>query len=129
MKAGKIIVIDDELDVRIYLTAALTDHGFDAHSAENSREGLALVMAQHPDLVCLDLLMPEQTGVSLYKEIRSNPDLDDVRVLIISGLGIEESIDEVLVGLPIPDGYIEKPVELQSFIQTVRELVQTSRVS
>ena len=128
MKANKrIVVIDDELDVRKYLTALLGDHGFEVTSAGNGRDGFALVVGQHPDLVCLDLLMPEQTGLSLYKLIRDADELDEVPVLIISGLGVEQSIEQILTGLPKPEGYLEKPVEIDRFIEKVHQLINNGR--
>lgn len=71
--------------------------------------------------------MPEQTGLSLYKLIRDADELDEVPVLIISGLGVEQSIEQILTGLPKPEGYLEKPVEIDRFIEKVHQLINNGR--
>jgi two-component system alkaline phosphatase synthesis response regulator PhoP len=121
MEKKRIAIIDDEPDIVIYLTSALQDHGFDVCSATNATEGLALIRSLRPDLVCLDILMPEETGYSLYRKIKGDESLKGIRVLIISGLNIEQEMMRIGSALR-PDGYIEKPVDIPLLIKTVQEL-------
>jgi CheY-like chemotaxis protein len=125
----KIAIIDDEPDIVFYLASALQDSGFEVCSATNANEGLKLIRSQRPDLVCLDILMPEETGCSLYRKIKEDRTLNDVRVLIISGLNMEQEMGRLGPGArggsgatPEPDGYIEKPIDLPSFMDMIQEL-------
>lgn len=119
----KIAIIDDERDIVFYLASALQDSGFEVCSATNANEGLELIRSQRPDLVCLDILMPEETGFSLYRKIKEDRTLNDVRVLIISGLNMEQEMGRLGTGATFkPDGYIEKPIDLPSFMDMIQEL-------
>lgn len=129
MEKKKIAIVDDEPDIVVYLTSALQDNGFEVYSATNATEGLEMIHAQCPDLVCLDILMPEETGFSLYRKIKENPSLAGTRVLIITGLNIKQEMPRILkqngdfgAGFE-PDGYIEKPIDLPLFIDTIQRLV------
>ncbi len=119
----KIAIIDDEPDIVFYLASALQDSGFDVCSATNANDGFELIRSQRPDLVCLDILMPEETGCSLYRKIKEDRTLNDVRVLIISGLNMEQEMSRLGPGATSePDGYIEKPIDLPSFMDMIQEL-------
>ncbi len=128
MGTKKIAIIDDEPDIVTYLVSALQDNGFDVCSASSATDGYELIHQQHPDLVCLDILMPEETGFSLYRRIRDDSSLAGVRVVIISGLNIKQEMPRLISGngktaTPAPpDGYIEKPIDLSVFLETVRRL-------
>lgn len=128
MRKKRIAIIDDEIDIVIYLTSALQDNGFDVCSATNATEGLEIIRSQRPDLVCLDILMPEEIGYSLYRKIKRDKSLEDTRVLIISGLNIEQEISRV-GSLIEPDGYVEKPIDISSFIKKIQELTPEARHS
>lgn len=123
MENKKIVIIDDEPDIVLYLASALQDSGFEVCTASNANEGLELIRSQHPDLVCLDILMPEETGCSLYRKIKEDRTLNDVRVLIISGLNMEQELGRLGAGATFePDGYIEKPIDLPSFMDMIQDL-------
>jgi CheY-like chemotaxis protein len=128
MGTAKIAIIDDEPDIVTYLTSALQDNGFEVCSAGSATEGFDLIRSQRPDLVCLDVLMPEETGFSLYRRLREDASLMKMRVVIISGLNLKQEMPRILSGrngdaaaLP-PDGYIEKPIDLPLFIETIQRL-------
>ena len=94
-------------------------------------EALTLLERSGPDLICLDLLMPDRTGVSLYAELRAHERLGDVPVLILSGLGAREELGRMLTRegeLPAPAGFIEKPVDIERFLATVRRLLDEGSV-
>jgi len=116
------VVVDDEPDVAAYLTAVLERAGHSAHSARTTSEALELVSSLHPDVVCIDVVMPEESGIALYRRIRSDPELADTPVVFISALKREMtpigngSQDEPL---PEPEAYIEKPPDAEAFIATV----------
>ncbi len=115
----KVVVIDDEEDVVTYLDALLKDNGYEVYAAQGGRDGLDLIKRVKPDLICLDILMPGETGMSLYRRIRNDSDIKDVPVLIISGMNYRRESEEVSP----PQGYIEKPITPGSLIETVRSLI------
>jgi len=115
----KVVVIDDEEDVTTYLEALLEDHGYDVYTALGGADGLKLIKRVKPDLICLDILMPGETGISLYRRIRGDSETKDVPVVIISGMNYRREDAEV----PPPEGYIEKPVTPGALIETVRSLI------
>ena len=117
------IVIDDEPDILKFIKLVLNDEGFDVKTASDSREGLLLLEQEHPDLLCLDIMMPGQTGLSLYREMREFPHLKDVPVLIISGLDMKDSVNVYLNGAKSPDGYLEKPLDPLTLTAKVRSIL------
>ena len=129
MRKTKIAVIDDERDVVTYLVWALQDNGFDVCSATNANDGIEMIRSERPDLVCIDILMPRETGYSLCRKIKEDESLNGIPVLIITGMSIQNETTRTDLGGPgsdgdlKPDGYIEKPVDISKFITTIRKLV------
>lgn len=125
MKPKKIAIIDDEPDIVTYLSSALQDEGFEVCSASNANDGFELVRSQKPHLVCLDILMPEETGCSLYRRLKNDRSLEAIPILIISGLNLDKEMAKLLGDngeTPVPNGYIEKPIDLPHFLDTVKHL-------
>jgi CheY-like chemotaxis protein len=120
----RILVIDDEQDVVSYLEAILRDHGYDVVTATDGGEALRLARSTHPDLVCLDIVMPEPTGVRVYRELRDDPELRDVPVVMITGVmqQFKEFIHHRKRVRP-PDGYIAKPFEVEELLATLDRLL------
>ena len=82
----KILVIDDEPHVVTYIKTLLEDNGFDTATAANGREGMEVAKEYKPDLVCLDITMPEQSGISFYRDLRDDPQLAKVPVLVVTAV-------------------------------------------
>ena len=123
----RVVIIDDEPDVLDYLSTALTNSGFEVFSASNSLEGLKMIKEHRPDLVCLDILMPGKTGISIFKEIKLDDEFKNIPVLIISGLNKDELFNEKeYKELEPPEGYIEKPIDLDNFIEETRRITRVS---
>ncbi len=123
----KVVIVDDEEDVVLYLSMILIDHGYEVQSASGGREGLELIKAERPDLVCLDILMPVETGLSLFRKIRSDPNLDGLPVIIISGMDLSEKMADEEDGtgpmIKQPEGYLEKPVKPDQLLDTVKAVI------
>ena len=111
----KILIIDDETDTLTYLGTLLRKNGYDVIEAADGVEGLKKVMDECPDLVCLDLLMPEKTGIKMYREMRKDEKLKQVPVIMVTGfmvpklgrMDFKKFIHER--SIPAPEGYVEKP--------------------
>jgi two-component system cell cycle response regulator DivK len=124
----RIIVVDDEEDVAGYLAAALEDEGFEVASFTEAAPALTALRAEPPDLVSLDLLMPSRTGLWLYRQMREEPRLARVPVLVVTGLGIRRGLrslypEETAPDVIEPDAWIEKPIDLPRLLEAVRRLV------
>ena len=120
----RVAVVDDEPDVLTFVRLALDDRGFDVLTLDRVAGALPALHAFAPDAVCLDLLMPERTGLSLLVEIRRDPALAQIPVLILSALNAR---DELLTTLrreglgPAPAAFVEKPLDLESLVRALRE--------
>jgi CheY-like chemotaxis protein len=130
MPGRKILVIDDEPDIISFLTTLLQDHGYETCSAKNGEEGWEKVRKEIPDLICLDLLMPQKSGVKLYGQIRKDPTLQHIPVIMITGFGPPEypAIDfkrfiHHRSAVPPPDGYLEKPIDRDELLATIARVL------
>ncbi|MBI5249300.1 MAG: response regulator [Desulfomonile tiedjei] len=127
----KILVVDDEPDVIIFLTTLLRKNGYEVCEACDGVEGMKKVLEEKPDLVCLDLIMPEKTGIKMYREMRKDEQLRKVPVIMVTGIevvdpwdfkGFKEYIHEK-ASIHAPEGYIEKPIDKEKFLKAVKEVL------
>ena len=123
----KIMVIDDEPDVITYLTTLLEENGYQTDSAKDGVEGLKKIKEKRPDLVCLDILMPEKSGIGLYRELKKDEGLKGIPVVIVTGFRGDEhplmDFKEFLYkrSVPGPEGYLEKPIDRQKFLEIIEK--------
>ena len=124
--SGKVLIVDDEIDNVTYLVTVLEDAGYPVVSATTADEALRLARKDAPALICLDVMMPRRSGVSLYKELRSDPALRSVPTVFISA--VENSANfrgarfRKLVpdrSIPEPDAFFEKPIDVAAFVRFV----------
>ncbi len=121
----RILVVDDESDVRNYLRMALEDDGFIVEEATDGLEALEAVKKNPPDLISLDLVMPEHSGAKFNRELSKNPEWAKIPLLIVTGHARDElgkaDFDELTMsGKGI---YLEKPVKPVSYVSAVRQLL------
>jgi CheY-like chemotaxis protein len=122
-KKKTVLVIDDEADVRDYLTCLLEDHGYTVETAENGEEGLHRMTERRPDAITLDITMPLKTGIRLYREIKKSVVLKDIPVIIVTGITSDfEKFISTRRTVPPPDGYVHKPVDQQKLLCLVERL-------
>lgn len=120
----KILVIDDEDDVLTYLQTWLTDEGYQVETARDGREALEKFKRFGPDLVTLDIVMPQKTGVKFYREIKGGKNPSPVPVIIITGLQQEfKSFISHRRTAPPPDGYITKPFSREELLQAIQSVL------
>ena len=82
----KILIVDDEPGVVSYLEMLLQDNGYETASAANGDEAMAKAKADKPDLITLDISMPESSGARFFKDLRSDPDLGSVPVVVVTAV-------------------------------------------
>ena len=121
----RILVVDDEADVREYLKLALEDAGFDVETANDGAEALEKVKQNPPNLISLDLVMPKHSGVKFYRDIQKDKELSKIPVLTVTGharddLGKADFEEMTMSG---PGVYLEKPVSESKYVAAVRKLL------
>ncbi len=121
----KILIVDDERSVISYLSALLKDSGYDTMSASNGKEGYAKAVSEHPDLILLDITMPEESGVRMFRQIQENEGTSRIPVFIVTG--ISHSFKGFIEGrkhLEKPAAYFEKPVNKEALLTKIKEVLQ-----
>jgi len=82
----KVLVVDDDPDIITFNVSILEENGYTAINAQNGEEGLKKIREEKPELVILDVLMPKQSGIRLYRELKTDKTLEKIRVIILSGI-------------------------------------------
>jgi two-component system, OmpR family, response regulator VicR len=113
-----ILCIEDEQEMIDLIRLILTRRGFEVKGANGGKEGLEAIRSQHPDLVLLDLMMPDMDGWEVYQQMKANEATRDIPVIVVTAKA--QSIDKVL-GLHIAkvDDYIAKPFSPQELMNSV----------
>jgi len=119
----KILIIDDEKDMRVYLEAVFRKAGFDTETAENGEEGQWLAEAQQPDLITLDILMPKKSGIKAYRGLRTSDKTRSIPIVVLTGLTRLDDFFGDLGDLPRPDALVEKPIDRDAFLEQVKGLI------
>ena len=129
-KGKKILVIDDEADTVIYMETLLQDNGYDTVSASDGQEGMEKVKSENPDLVVLDVSMPEKSGMRFFKEVKSDQDLQSIPVVFVTGVtGYAQDKDALrkFIGsrssIPDPEGFFSKPIDRDEFLKKIGEIL------
>lgn len=123
-----ILIVDDEPDVLTYLKTFLEDQGFRVSCAQDVPCALEKMAEEQPDLICLDIMMPVKSGISLYEHLRREESLQDIPVIIISGMSIESMANflqerESTGTSPKRYRFLNKPVDLNQFIEVLHEVL------
>jgi CheY-like chemotaxis protein len=119
-----VLVVDDEPDARDFLTAVLEDNGYAVVLANDGTEAIAILEESPPDLVTLDITMPEKSGVAVYRKLKEEEELQGIPVIIITG--ISDDFKQFISSrrqVPPPEGYISKPVDHADFLKMVEGLI------
>jgi CheY-like chemotaxis protein len=119
-----ILVVDDEPDIMTFITTLLQDNGYETMTAENGEEALDRVKEKRPDLVSLDVTMPETSGVRFYRNIKESEDWKDIPIIIVTGISDEfEKFISTRKQVPPPEGYISKPIDEQELLGLIKKLI------
>lgn len=121
-----ILVVDDSEQTRVMLTGYLEAQNFRVLTAVNGREGLELAQQHRPQLIVMDLVMPEKDGHEALDALAASSDTQEIPVIIISGKG--SRLDQVLSYDKGAYFYLEKPFDLKLIVQRARELIPTEEV-
>ncbi|MBN2467318.1 MAG: response regulator [Deltaproteobacteria bacterium] len=128
--AKKVLCVDDDPAVVVAMETVVEESGYTPLTAPNGEEGLRKVRAEKPDLVILDVLMPKQSGIKMYRELKTDQELKQIPVVIHSGIArrtflrsqeaLTEFGDEPVAE---PEEYLEKPVEPEEIAETLKRIL------
>jgi len=126
----KILIVDDEPDVVTYIETLLQDNAYETVSAADGQVALDKLKSDRPDLVCLDISMPEKSGVRFYREVKEDPELAKIPVVVVTGVtgfgrdpeGFKKFISSRR-HVPPPEGFIAKPIDREELLATIKELL------
>jgi len=126
----KVLTVDDDPAIVTTIETIIEEAGYSPLTAENGEEGMNKVREEKPDLVILDVLMPKQSGIKMYRELKSDEALKKIPVIIYSGIAkrtflrsqeaLTEFGDEPVAE---PEVYLEKPVEPEEIAETIKSLL------
>jgi len=119
----KILVVDDEEDVRTYLITVFEDAGAEVISASDGDEAIAMAREHQPDLISLDLSMPGKDGVEAFVELRSTDETQEIPVCVVTG---HPEFRQVIYDRPVapPEGYLGKPVDEDKLVAYAHHIIE-----
>jgi len=120
--AKRILIADDEPNIVISLEFLMKREGFEVLIANDGEEAVQRIRGDRPDLVLLDVMMPKKSGFEVCQEIKSDPELAGIRILMLTAKGRDT---EVAKGLALgADAYMTKPFATKELVERVRELLE-----
>ena len=128
MENAKIIVVDDDQDIRDSLKAILESRQYTVITAADRKEGMEKIKAEKPDLIILDVMMTAwQDGFEMSRELKKDPEFKNMPILMLTGIKDKTGIDfKSAAGDPTwcpVDGFLEKPVDPNILLAEVEKLL------
>ena len=125
------LVVEDEPDYATLLAEILQEDGYSVSTAGDGIEALDRVRAIRPDIITLDIQMPRKGGVQFYRELKSDPEFNEIPVVVVTGITKDDRDMETFVRtfldvehLPMPDAYVEKPVDDENLLEVIRNALR-----
>ncbi|MBW1789947.1 MAG: response regulator [Deltaproteobacteria bacterium] len=125
-----VLIVDDELDMRTYLSTLMETRGYKPIVAQDGLEGLQLARETKPRLIILDVMMPKEGGIQMYRELKTDAELKDIPVIMVSAIAKKTFFhSQNMLGsymgstLPEPEAYIEKPPEPEELYELTRNIL------
>ena len=125
LSKGKILLVDDEEDILEFLSYNLIKEGFKIKTASNGKSALKILEKFNPDLIILDVMMPEMDGIEVCESIRKNEKNDDVLILFLTARS--EDYSELAGFSAGADDYITKPIKPKLLVSRVNAILKRKR--
>lgn len=126
----KVLVVDDDPDIRLFSISVLEENGYTPLEATNGEEGMEILKKEKPDLLILDVLMPRKSGIRLFRNIKTDASLKKIPIIIMSGIAEKSFLrsQKVLAEfgdekVPEPEAYLEKPVEPEDLAAMIKKVI------
>ena len=121
MSTEKILIVDDDEDILLIVQTILASAGYSAITARNGKEGVDMALELRPDLILLDVMMPELSGWEVCTTLKNAP---ETRQTPIAMLTVKSEIRDLITGMQVgADDYITKPFTRRKLLSTVRKLL------
>ena len=118
---NKILIADDEQNIVISLEFLMKREGFEVSIAVDGEEAVDRIRSEKPDLVLLDVMMPKKSGFEVCQEVKADPDLAAVKILMLTAKGRDT---EVAKGLALgADAYLTNPFSTKELVEKVRSML------
>lgn len=119
---SRITIVEDEADIREILEYTLTREGFEVSSAADGASGLKLIRREHPDLVLLDLMLPDTDGLEICRQLKADESTRDISIIMVTAKGEEA---DIVLGLGLgADDYIPKPFRGRELVARTRSVLR-----
>jgi DNA-binding response OmpR family regulator len=127
MNPYKVIIIDDDPNIRELLSVNISAAGYSIDLAENGKDGLAKIMRDPPHLIILDIMMPGMDGYELCKIVKDHPELQNVKILMLTA---RDDPRDKMIGKEIlqADEYITKPFDINVLLSTIKQLLEDTKL-
>lgn len=123
--AEKILIVDDDLETLRLVGLMLQRQGYQVISARNGKEGMSLALKEHPDLIVLDIMMPDLDGYQVARDLRANTETADIPILMFTA---KSQVDDKVTGYEAgADDYLTKPVHPAELIAHIKALLSRTR--
>ena len=119
----KVLIVDDEEDIRTYLATLIGDQGFQTVLAKDGEEAMQKLQEEAPDLITLDVSMPEKSGIKFFREIKTDDRWKHIPVIIVTG--VSEDFRNFISSrhrIPAPEGFVSKPISPEEILNLIRRL-------
>ena len=120
---ARILSIEDDADLQHLIGLTLHSNGFEVQYAFNGKEGYEKILSMHPDLILLDLMLPGMNGVEILKAVKSNKEVRDVPVIVMTAYGDDVSMLEHSVKALGAVEYLRKPLEMAVLVSHIKRAV------
>jgi CheY-like chemotaxis protein len=124
MHSKIVLIVDDEMDMRIFISTLLETSGYKPIVATNGKEGIQKARKHKPAAIILDVLMPKSGGVQMYREVKTDEQLKNIPVIMISAIAKKTFLHSMKMlnsyrgqTVPDPEAYIEKPPETEELLE------------
>jgi DNA-binding response OmpR family regulator len=126
---AKILIVDDEEDVTTFVGTLLEDNGYSVIKAADGKQGMTKAKSDSPDLIILDICMPEESGVRMFRNLQEDAQTAMIPVIVLTGITHEfKRFIENRRHLRPPAGYFDKPPDREQLLAKVAELVGTKPI-
>jgi DNA-binding response OmpR family regulator len=121
-KRAKILVVDDEAALGDFLEQVLTADGYSVRRATDGRQALTVARAENPDLILMDIMMPNLNGIEACRQLRAQPATRDIPILMLTGYNTRDRLEESIIAGA--DDFLGKPVDLVELRVRVRAMLK-----